>query len=140
MDERYAPIDELDALIEAALSDEPFYRAPFSLQRGIEARLRVVSLREYEQRRFSVSMLTLALLFGGSVLFAGALLWFTNFSFLYSEGLSGGKGWMDFYATSLGLSFSSYQGTYSMVASFVLALATLFLAGLLQVHKFIYTK
>lgn len=139
MDESYAPMDELDALIEAALSDEPFLKAPLSLHRNIEARVRLVALREHEHRRFAISMFTLVFLFFGSLACAGMLLWFTNLSFIYSEGVSGGKGWFDYYTHALSASFSSYQGAYSMVMSFVLALITIFLTGIWQVHKFIYS-
>jgi len=132
-------IEELDKLIEEALSEEPFLKAPLSLQRGVEARVRLISLREHEKRRFSVSMLTLTLLFFGSVALSGILLWFTNLSVLYTDGVSGGKGWFDYYATAISLSFSSYQGAYSLVISFLLALATLFLAGALQIQKMIYS-
>lgn len=140
MTQLYQPIDELDALIEEALSEETFLKAPLSLHRSIDARVRLISLREQEQRRFSISMLTLTGLFAGSVVFAGALLWFTNLSILFSDGVSGGKGWFDYYSTALSLSFNSYQGGYSLLMSFVLALATLCLAGVLQIHKLIYSE
>lgn len=134
------PIDDLDALIEAALTEEPFLKAPLSLHRSVDARVRVISLREHEQRRFSVSMLTLVLLFSGSILSTGLMLWFTNLSLLMSDGVSGGKGWIDYYTTSWAMSFSSYQGGYSLVASFVLVLITFFLVGATQIHKFLYSE
>mgnify|MGYP001442158175 CR=1 FL=1 len=133
------PLDELDALIEEALTEEPFLKAPLSLQRGVEARVRLLSLREHERRRFFISIFTLTFLFLGSVFLSGVLVWFTNLSFLYTDGVSGGKGWLDYYATAIMLSFSSYQGAYSLIVSFLLALATFFLAGALQIHKMIYS-
>lgn len=140
MTQHYAPIDDLDALIEEALMEEPFLKAPLSLHRSIDARVRLISMREHEQRRFSISMLTLTLLFSASILSAGALLWFTNLSILFNDGVSGGKGWLDYYITSLTMSFSSYQGGYSLVASFVLLLVTFFLVGATQIHKFLYSE
>jgi len=136
----YQPVDDLDALIEEALTEESFLKAPLSLHRSIDARVRLISLREQEQRRFSISMLTLTGLFGGSILCSGVLLWFTNLSILITDGVSGGKGWFDYYSTALSLSFDAYQGGYSLIMSFVLALATLCLAGVLQLHKLIYSE
>ncbi len=138
MAETCVPLN-IDAIIEEALSEEPFLKAPLSLHRGVDARVRLISLREHEQRRFSVSMFTLIFLFFGNLLFAGIMLWFTNLSVLYSDGVSGGKGWFDYYATALMLSFSGYQGAYSLVASFLLAMATFCLVGALQLHKMIYS-
>jgi uncharacterized membrane protein YbjE (DUF340 family) len=140
MSEPLVSIGDLDALIEEALSEEPFLKAPVSLRRDVDARVRLISLRDHEQRRFRISMVSLIFTFVGSVSFAGLLLWFTNLSFLYSDGVSGGKGWFDYYANAVTLSFSSYQGGYSLLASFILALVTLFLVGVLQIHKLIYSE
>ncbi len=139
MDDRFEPMDELDALIDQALSDEPFLRAPVSLQRGIEARLKLAALRDQEQSRFRFSMASLVFVFIASLAMAGILLWFTNLSALYTDGVSGGKGHLDFYTTSLSLSFTAYQGAYSLIASLVLAIGAIALAVALQVHKLMYS-
>lgn len=138
MNELREEMDALDLLIEQALSDEPFLKAPVSLQRGVEARLQIAALRDHEKARFSASMMSLALVVVASLALAGLLVWFTNFSFLYSEGVSGGKGQLDYYATALAMSFTSYQGGYSLLGSLVLAIGALVVAVAMQVHKFIY--
>lgn len=139
MNERFEPMDDLDALINQALSGEPFLKAPLSLQRGVEARLRVAALRDKERVRFRVFMVTLAIAFLASLCAAGLLLWFTNFSFLYTEGVSGGRGHFDFYTTSLSMFFTSYQGAYSLLTSFVLGIGAIALAVVMQLHKLMYS-
>ena len=134
------PLDELDALIEEALTEEPFLKAPLSLHRGVDARVRIIAMREYEQRRFLVTMVSLALVFLGSLLFTGLLLCFTNFSLILSDGVSGGNGWLDYYTASWGRSFGSYQGGYSLLISFVLLFITIFLAGASQIHKLLFSE
>jgi len=139
MDDLYEPMDELDALISQALADEPFLKAPISLHRGVEARLRIVHIREHEKARFSASMTTLALVFVASLVMAAVAIWFTSLSFLYTEGVSGGKGHLDYYFTALAIYFSSYQGAYTLLMSFVLAIGAFIVAVVMQVHKFMFT-
>lgn len=139
MDNLYEPIDELDALISAALSDEPMLKAPASLQRGVEERLRIVHLREREKARFSASMTTLAIVFLASIGAAGTMLWFTSFSFLYTDGVSGGKGHLDYYVTALSMYFSGYQGSYTLLMSFVLGIGAFIAAIVMQLRKARFT-
>ncbi|HDP33788.1 MAG TPA: hypothetical protein ENN29_01620 [Candidatus Hydrogenedentes bacterium] len=140
MDEMFEPMDDLDALIREALADEPFLKAPITLQRGVEARLRIAHLRDHEKTRFAMSMATLAVVLIASLAMAAVVVWFTKLSFLYSEGVSGGKGQFDYYITALTMTFSSYQGAYSLVASFVLAVAACVVALVMQVHKLMFTE
>jgi hypothetical protein len=116
---------DLDALIDQALSAEPVLRAPVTLQRGVEERLRIADLRDRELMRFRLSMATLLLALVSSLLAAGALLWFTNLSVLAKAGVSGGKGQFDYYATALVQSWHAYQGAYTLVLSVLLAVCTL---------------
>ena len=116
---------DIDALIDQALSAEPLLRAPVSLQRGVEERLRIADLRDREKMRFRLSMATLLLALVSSLLAAGALLWFTNLSVLAKAGVSGGKGQFDYYATALVQSWHAYQGAYTLVLSVILAVCTL---------------
>ncbi|MCK5861311.1 MAG: hypothetical protein KAH38_02425 [Candidatus Hydrogenedentes bacterium] len=139
MNEQYEPIDELDALISRALVDEPFLKAPVNLQRGVEARLRIARLRDREKARFSASITTLFFVFAVSLVLAAVAIWFTSLSFLYTEGVSGGKGHLDYYFTALAMYFSGYQGTYTLLMSFILAIGALAVALVLQLHKFIFT-
>ncbi len=129
----------LDALINEALSDEPFLKAPITLQRGVEARLRIAALRDREKKRFAISMATLALLFVAGFIAAAVLVWFTKLSFLYTEGVSGGKGQFDYYITAMTMALASYQGAYSLIMSLVLAVGAGIVALAMQVHKFIFT-
>ena len=131
--------DDLDALIEEALSDEPYLKAPITLQRGVEARLRIAALRDREKRRFAISMVTLALVFVAALLAAATVVWFTKLSFLYTEGVSGGRGLLDYYMTAVGMYFSNYQGGYSLIVSFILAVAACIVAVVMGLHKFIFT-
>lgn len=140
MDHPYIPIDELDALIEEALRDEPLLKAPVSLHRTVDARLRIMAMREHEKRRFQLSMITLLGLFFACIACAGMLLWFTSLSSLYNEGVSGGRGWVDYYANALFMYVKGYQGTYSLIASFILAIATVMLAGMTQFNKFLHME
>jgi len=135
MDDLYEPIDDLDALISAALAEEPLLKAPASLQRGVEERLRIVHLREREKARFSASITTLALVFFASVSMAGLVLWFTSFSFLYTDGVSGGKGHLDYYLTAVPMYFSGYQGGYTLLMSFILGIGAFVAAIAMGLHK-----
>ncbi len=116
---------DIDALIDQALSEEPMLRAPVSLQRGVEERLRIADLRDREKMRFRLSMATLLLALVSSLLAAGALLWFTNLSVLARAGVSGGKGQLDYYFTALVQSWHAYQGAYTLILSVLLAACTL---------------
>lgn len=116
---------DLDALIDQALSAEPVLRAPVTLQRGVEERLRIADLRDREKMRFRLSMATLLLALVSSLFAAGALLWFTNLSVLARAGVSGGRGQFDYYATALVQSWHAYQGAYTLVLSVLLAVCTL---------------
>ena len=139
MDDLYEPMDELDDLISRALADEPFLKAPITLQRGVEARLRIAHIRDHEKARFTASMTTLAFVFAVSLVVAAISIWFTNLSFLYTEGVSGGKGHLDYYFTALTMYFSGYQGAYTLLMSFILAIGAFIVALAMQVHKFIFT-
>jgi hypothetical protein len=116
---------DIDALIDQALSTEPLLRAPVTLQRGVEERLRIADLRDREKMRFRLSMATLLLALVSALGAAGALLWFTNLSVLAKAGVSGGKGQYDYYATALVQSWHAYQGAYTLVLSVLLAVCTL---------------
>lgn len=116
---------DIEALIDQALASEPMLRAPVSLQRGVEERLRIADLRDREKVRFRLSMATLLLALFSSLFAAGALLWFTNLSVLAKAGVSGGKGQWDYYATALVQSWHAYQGAYTLILSVLLAVCTL---------------
>ena len=81
----------------------------------------------------------LAFVFAVSLVVAAVAIWFTNLSFLYTEGVSGGKGHLDYYFTALTMYFSGYQGTYTLLMSFILAIGAFIVALAMQVHKFIFT-
>jgi len=139
MDDLYEPIDDLDALISRALADEPFLKAPVSLQRGVEARLRIAHLRDHEKARFAASMTTLALVFIASLCVTAVVLWFTSLSFLYTDGVSGGKGHLDYYFSAMTMYFSGYQGAYTLLMSLVLGIGAFVAAVALGLRRLKYT-
>lgn len=135
----YEPTDELDVLISRALADEPLLKAPASLHRGVEARLRIAHLRDHEKARFFASMTTLALVFIVSLCAAGTVLWFTSLSFLYTDGVSGGKGLLDYYLTAMTMYFSDYQGAYTLLVSLVLGIGAFVAAIAMGLRRLKYT-
>lgn len=135
MNEHFDCRDDLDLLIAQALAEEPVLQAPPSLLESIEARLDIAELRAHEERRFRVSMTSLLVIFVAALAVAGLSLWFTNLSVLYSEGVSGGKGLLDYYLTAFRMSFSSYQGTYSLAGGLFFSISTVVILAALQIHK-----
>lgn len=117
----------LDALIERALTGDAPVAVPVTLLAGVEERLRVAAIRDREWVRFRLSMLTLLLALFSALVAAFFSLWFTKLNLIANVGVSGGKGQYDYYATALGLFFGDYRGSYSLVASLLLAAATLLL-------------
>ena len=105
---------ELDALIEAALRDEPLLPTPPGLHRKIQERVLFATLQERERARFRNSLLSAlgALL----VLLTGTafVVILTNFSILYHHGVSGGMGLMDYYLNRFDVSWASEIGTYAL--------------------------
>lgn len=139
MDKPSYGIHDLDALIEEALREEPFLHAPSSLHRGVEARLAMAALRDREQMRFRWSMAVLVLSFCAVLLTAGGLVWFTHLGLLYQDGVSGGRGQMDYYTTSVVMTWTSYQGGYSLVVSLALAAGAVLLALLRPLDRRLWT-
>lgn len=139
MNKDFNDFDDLDLLIEQVLSEEGLLQAPPSLIRNIEASLDIAELREHEERRFRISMASLFFIFVGALSAAGLSLWFTNLSVLYSEGVSGGKGLWDYYMTALHMSFTSYQGSYSLAGALLFSIGAIILLAALQIHKTMYS-
>lgn len=120
------PID-IDMAIDSALRGERFRRAPFTLRRRVEERVRIVALRESEQHRFRCSMAVLAIGFlGALVLVAGAVL-SSNPEVLVRHSMAGGKGQYDYLTTSVALFGTDYRGSYSLLWSLLAAAGTLLL-------------
>ncbi len=117
----------LDALIERALTGDAPVSVPATLLAGVQERLRVAALRDHERVRFRLSMLTLLLALLSALVAAFFSLWFTKLNLIANVGVSGGKGQYDYYATALGLFFGDYRGAYSLLASLLLVAATLLL-------------
>ena len=124
---------ELDALIEAALQDEPMLPVPPGMHGRIQERVYIASLQERERVRFRYSLLSalgaLAVILFGTV----TVVTLTHFSFIYQHGVSGGKGFVDYYLTLFDVSWSSRVGAYALGLAMGLS-ATLLWGGLLAVR------
>lgn len=121
--------EELDALIEAALRDEPLLPAPPGLQRKIQERVLFAVLKEQERARFRRSLLgavgaVMVILFG-----TVAVVSLSHFSILYRHGVSGGRGFVDYYLTLLDVSWSGQIGVFALVGTLGLSVIALW-AGL----------
>ncbi len=129
-------LDELDLMIASALQSEPMRPAPFTLHRRVQERIRIIALKERQRVRFRYTMLSLAVAFSSATLMAAALVVFTNFELVRTNGLPGGLGIYDLYASSMTLSASSYGGAYSLMTAVLLAAVTI-LIGLapLRAHR-----
>ncbi len=121
--------EELDALIEAALRDEPLLPAPRGLQRRIQEQVLFASLKEQERARFRRTLLgavgAVMVILLGTV----AVVSLTHFSILYRHGVSGGRGFVDYYLTLLDVSWSGQIGVFALVGTLGLSAIALW-AGL----------
>ncbi len=127
--------DRLDGLIARALQGDPQLKAPVTLLQGVEERLRIAELRDREQRRFRYSMVMFASMAGGALFLAAAGLWLTSLHLISNVGVSGGKGFFDYYTTALVLGWDHYRGAYTLVLSILLGVATL-AAAVLPLRKY----
>jgi len=118
---------DIDAAIETALRGERFRRAPFTLRRRVEERVRIVALREREQHRFRRSMAVLAVGFLGALILVAGVVLSSNLEVLVRHGLAGGKGQYDYLTTSMTLFWTDYRGAYSLLWSLLAAAGTLLL-------------
>jgi len=125
---------ELDALIEAALTDQPLLPVPASFHRKVEERIRIAALRERERSRFRFWMISIAAGFVGALSVAAAVLLVTNFQLFVTNGVSGGKGTYDYMTTVMSQYWSGYSGTYTLVFSILLAVVVL-LIGLIPARR-----
>lgn len=121
--------EELDALIEAALRDEPLLPVPPGLQRKIQDQVLFASLKEQERARFRRTLLgavgAVMVILLGTV----AVVSLTHFSILYRHGVSGGRGFVDYYLTLLDVSWSDQIGVIALMGTLGLS-ATALWAGL----------
>ena len=99
---------ELDAMIEAALSDEALLPVPVGLHARIGERVRLATLQQRERVRFRNALLSGLVASVVIVLSLSILVAFTKFEVLLKHGISGGKGLMDSYATTFALSWPQY--------------------------------
>lgn len=116
MDERTPSETELDALIEAALRDEPLLPAPIGLHARITERVALAALRQREQARFRNALLTGFAASVAIVAAAAALVAVTNFGVLLEHGIAGGGGLMDYHAARLSLAWPRYMESIGSAA------------------------
>ena len=96
----------VDALIEAALADEPLRPVPENFQQRLAGRLRIAALLREECRRFRTAVgmagLAAAATVGCAVLFAA----FADIPGLLTHGVPGGMGLFDYLTTYAALTWS----------------------------------
>ena len=114
--------ENLDNLIETALSEEPMRQVPEDLHRRVLDRVQISSMLERERLRFRYAVTGLVCSMMASVALMGFVLLFFDLHLLMDQGISGGKGHFDALAASMKLSWWSQQGVY-------IFLLALFLTG-----------
>ena len=96
---------ELDALIEAALRDQPLVPVPRNLHARITERIALAALEQKERTRFRNTLLGGLAASVGVLAVAVVLVALTNFDVLLDYGVSGGQGLMDYYTATFQLSW-----------------------------------
>ncbi|MFP4500423.1 MAG: hypothetical protein ACLFTT_05440 [Candidatus Hydrogenedentota bacterium] len=113
---------ELDELIESALSSEPLQSAPCDLAQRVDERLRVQALIDRERARFRTSMAMMAVAFVAIIVGGVVFVAFTHLRSLMLYGAPGAKGRFDYLVSEMLRTFGEYTGAYSLGISLVLAL------------------
>ena len=121
---------ELDALIEAALRDQPVMCAPADFSRKVEERVNILLLREREKARFRASMAVMAVSVVVTLLTAAAVVWFTHLSLVWANGTAGISGQIDTWRTSWWMALSGYRGAYTLLFSLLIGVVTFIALGL----------
>lgn len=122
--------EELDALIEAALAEEVLLPVPVGLHARINERVQLAALQQRERLRFRNALLSG---FAASVAIVAslvALVAFTRFEVLLKHGVSGGKGMVDSYATTLALSWPQYWDGFVFLLFLALGAAALWIGSI----------
>jgi len=100
---------ELDALIEAALRDEPLLPTPVGLHARITERVALADLRQREEARFRNALLSGFAASVAIVVAAAGLVAVTVFGVLLDHGIAGGRGLVDYHAATLWHSWPHYM-------------------------------
>jgi len=124
---------ELDRLIDACLRGESLLPAPAGLHRKIQNRVCIAALKERERARFRNSLLSAVGAVVVILVGAAVVVTLTHFSHLYRHGVSGGKGFIDYYLTLLDVSWSGQVGAYALYLTLGLGMIALW-AGLMSFH------
>lgn len=122
MGERLPSDEELDALIEAALSGEVLLPVPVDLHAKVGERVQLAALQQREQTRFRIAMLTGLAASVGVVAALAALVVSTKFDVLLKHGVSGGQGLLDYYTATFALAWPQYVD--GLVFALLLCLGT----------------
>ncbi len=132
-DRRYTDA-ELDALIEAALGDEPLAPVPRSFHSCVVERVRLVALEQQERARFRNALLSGFTACVGVVAAAVAVLALTNFHILLDHGVSGGLGFWDYYRATFEVAWPVRVDGVVLALSVVLGAGTIWV-GLLPLRR-----
>ena len=129
---------DINALIETALSEEKMRLAPITLHRRVEEQIRIAALRDREELRFRYSMTAFAAVLCSVVAASLLALLFTPLGDSLLHGAGGAKGQYDYYATSMAQSVTNFQSFYALALSLSMAGAAVFL-GLFPARKHDWT-
>jgi len=127
---------ELDALIEAALRDQPVMRAPVDLSRKVEERVNILLLREREKARFRAGMTVMGVSVLVTLLTAAAVVWFTHLSLVWANGTAGNGGQVDTWWASWWMILSDYRGAYTLLFSLLIGVTTFIALGFSPYGRF----
>lgn len=120
---------ELDALIEAALRDEPLLPVPVNLHGRITERVQLAALQQREQLRVRNALLSGFAASVAVVAAAGIIVAQTNFEVFLNHGVSGGRGLIDYYTATVSLSWPRYVENIGAAALLVAAAGVIWLAA-----------
>lgn len=116
--------------IRAGLAEGPALRAPLHLYRRVAQGVRIAAWRQREETRFRHVVLgwlvALVAVLGGAV----GLVLLTNLQSIMQHGISGGRGWLDYYVTASFMALGRLAAAHALTLMFSLALLTV-LMGLL---------
>lgn len=125
---------ELDALIEAALRDEPLVPVPRTLHGRVAERVQLAALEQKERARFRNTLLSGFAACVGVVTAAAGMLALTNFHVLLDHGVSGGLGFWDYYRATFEVAWPVQIDGLVLALSVALGAFTIW-AGLLPLRK-----
>lgn len=121
-------LDILDELIEKALREERLVPPPVTLHSKVMKRVQLQQLREREEKQFRYLMSGFAITVITIVFATIFSIAFYKWSVMFWYGTDAGRGYWDYYRTTLQSLWTQYQGSYSFIGTVLIAISTLILA------------